>query len=340
MRWIRVPVVGMALSVVYALAAPGRSGADVSIYEGQPLQGSGVSAKSWGSGTVKESEEAIYKGVRALKVSTQGAYQGLRIVLAKPADLTADLQDRETYLEIVVKLQDSGSGGSGGSAGPGSMGMGGMPGMPGGAKGGRTGGLKGGTGGPGGPGAAGGMNQGYDAGVVAAKPLANVRAVLVTADGKQCEARIPLNTASPARDGWVSLAVPLSAVKGLASTSAALSEVRVFGDTTTTFTVGRVRTVAEQTPLRVLPLEDRTAAVNDLLSFTAEAETGVSPVRYEWSVVRPGDPASGDLPVDAEGRTFKHKFRKGGDYQIVLTVRDPFGIKQPVSARAKIHVTL
>lgn len=330
----------LALSMVVVSAQP----ADVSLYEGQQLQGSGITLGAWGSGVVKDTEEKVFTGVRSIKLTTHGQYQGGRIILSKPANLQAVMAQPASYLEVVLRMPTDDS-----TSGMGNMmgmpGMGGMPGL-GGKRGGRQGGTSGmpGMGGSkgGGMGMPGGGsgNNSYNAGIDDPKPIANIRLVLVTDDGKSVEARVPVEDARRRTDSWKSLALPLSSLTALAKTSAAIKEVRIFGDSVGTLYVGRVRVVQDQTPIRVDQLAERTAAVNDQLTFTASAEAGVSPLKYEWTLVRPGEAVEKPLPVDSEGRIFKHQFRKSGDYQVILTVRDPYGLKAPVTTSTKVQITL
>lgn len=337
-------------TLVLGMAAVQAQPADVSLYEGQQLQGSGITLGAWGSGVVKDTEEKVFTGVRSIKLTTHGQYQGGRIILSKPASLQAAMAQPASYLEVVLRMPTdettSGMGGLGGMMGM--PGMGGGMGMPG--LGGKRG-SRGGSSGPGMPGMGGGKGGGMgmpggsgsnnlSAGINEPDPIANIRLVLVMDDGKTVEASLPIEDARRRTDSWKSLALPLSSLKSLAKTSGSIKEVRIFGDSVGTMFVGRVRVVQDQTPIRVDQLAERTAAVNDQLTFIASAEAGISPLKYEWTLVRPGEKAEKPLPVDAEGRVFKHQFRKSGNYQVILTVRDPYGLKAPVSTNTKIEITL
>jgi len=245
-----------------------------------------------------------------------------------------------------------GMGGSGGMTSPGgsgsrsgqrggSRGSGGMIG-PGGSGGDTGGGTMGPGGGAMGSGGGAGMGGGGDIQqslLTEPKPIRNVRCVLVMTDGKQVDVTLPLEFSRSSREGWRTLAVPFASLPAVKSASGQIAEIRVFGDSVGTMYIGQVRTVDDQTPIRVEDLSDRTVAVNDKVTFTGSADGGVSQLKYEWTVLKAGEKLD-PLPADAQGRTFEHKFRKGGDYEVYLTVRDVYGLKKPVTTVAKVHVTL
>ncbi len=318
-----------------ALAMPGalqaQTEGDVAIYTGQTSQTAGLKLLSWGSGTAKDSEESVFTGVRSLRVTTHGLFQGARLVLGQPANVKAGLADPSAYLRLTVKTAEKnstmrmGMGGPGGMAMPGGAGMVGMKGMSGGGSG-RA-----------------GRGFGDYSNAVMGKPkaLANVRLLVSTTDGKTAETVLSYADAKAGDEDWRTLAVPLSALAGLKDSNGQIAEIGIFGDTPTTLFVGEIRTVRDETPIRIEEMNERTVAVNDEITFTGDAEGGVSPLKYEWTFANAGEfNASSALPVDSEGRTIKHRFRKSGDYEVFLVVRDLNGNKKPAVAKAKVHVTL
>jgi len=187
-----------------------------------------------------------------------------------------------------------------------------------------------------------GTGTGYNTGVdlfTDPKPIKSVRMVVVLDNGKQVDCKLPLEYSRQNAEGWRTLAVPFSAIPALKGVEGRITEVRVFGDSVGTIYVGAIRAVDDQTPIRVANLPERTVAVNDKVTFTASAEAGVSQLKYEWTVLKAGEKVD-PLPVDAEGRTFEHKFRKAGEYEVHLTVRDVYGLKQPVHTVTKVRVTM
>jgi len=334
----RLAVSGAAVCCVLGLAMPaiGQAAGDIRIYGGDSLKENGIVLKPWGSGEVKESEEQVLTGSRALKVTTQGLHQGAHIVLQKPIDIGPAISVAKNYLRISLKVADTSStSGMSGYGGPGMMGGPGMPGM---------GGKTGGNTAPGMGGMPGMGPGGTNTTTKTTKPKAidHVRIVLVTADGKKSEVVLDLDDAPRGRDDWRTLAVPLQKIVGLAQSDGKLTDVMIFGDSTGVLYVGEIGTVHDDTPITVGDLSDRTVAVNDNVTFTAEGEGGNSSLLYQWTVV-PKDQAPtnmSDLPVDMEGRSVKYEFRKSGDYVVIVTVRDLYGLKTPVSRSTNIHVSL
>jgi len=330
----------MGAGAILALAAPvmgcqAQTGI-TDLFKGEPLL-SGISISPWGSGEVKTSGDYAYTGMESVKVTTHGPYQGARIFLAKPLDLKPLENDRSAYLQIIYILPDkSSTGRMGFDAGmmPGMMsgGMGRMMSM--------MGGMRGGMG-PGGPG-----GQSKSVTTVKPKPIANFRVVLVTSDGKRQELSLPIENAHREREEWKSVSIPVVDIQALKDSNDQLTEIRVFGDSPGILYVGQIRVLRDETPIRVDDLEDITVAKNDTHSFVGSADAGPTPLKYEWLIQgvksRDGDKqeVSESYVVNGEGRTFKHKFVKGGDYLVTLTVSDVFGIKRPVSTKMNVHVTL
>lgn len=306
---------------------------EIPIYKGDKVSQAGLTLASWGSGEARESQDYAYVGNQSIKVTTHGRYQGIRLVLNNPIDLKAASTDNTAYLQFIYMLGDAAAAGLGGSPfGPGGYG-GGRPG------GGRPGGGEGGQ--------FGGAREGGAMKTVKPKPLANFRIVLVTSDSKKMEFILPIDTARLERDEWRSVAIPVAAITGLKDTSGQLKEIQFFGDSPAVVYLGEVRVVRDSTPIRPDDLIDQTVAKNDPVTFTASAEGGPSPLKYEWSIV--GVPSkdpneksevNANYQVVGEGRVFKHTFRKSGDYLITLTVTDIFGLKKPVTTKANVHVTL
>jgi hypothetical protein len=336
-----------ALSALLATLPAGLCGAqagDVSIYKGETPSQVGIVLSSWGSGDARESEDFAYVGNKSIKVITHGRYQGARLVLNKPVDLKAAATDPNAYLQFVYMMGTAATGGAGGAAGD----LGGPYSGGAGRLGGRGG--PGGSGGPpGGAGAYGGDGGGGGATVktVKAKPLANFRIVLVTADNRKMEFTLPVDSARLEREEWRSVAIPVASIPGIKESAGQLKEIHLFGDSYGTLYLGEVRVVRDATPIRPDDLSDQTVAKNDVVVFTASAEGGPAPLKYEWTIV--GVPSkdpnersevNASYQVVGEGRVFKHAFRKSGDYMVTLTVSDLYGLKKAATTKANIHVTL
>lgn len=321
---VAVLAAGIAGSARAQAPAPG----EIDIYTGDPVRQSGIKLSTWGSGEAVQDTDHVFIGSASIKIATHGAYQGARLELSKPVDLKAALTDKYAYLQFVVQLPNK-------NAQP----TFGYPGFPGfgrgmgrffGGQGRGPGGFPGGVGGPG------GFNpSNQETGMTTPKPLTQVRVVLVTTDGKQIEFYLPIDSAASGRGDWSYLAIPVSAIPGLAKTNGEIKEVRLFGDSAAVIYLGEARVVRDETPIRVDDLPEYTVAKMDVVTFTASAEAGTTPLKYQWNfdAAHPG--------VDAEGKTVKHQYRKGQqDYTVTLTVSDVYGIKKPVTRTTTVHVTL
>lgn len=323
----------IALAAALLVAAAGARGQveNVRIYHGETSASSGIKLLSWGSGEARETSESVFTGARSIRLTTHGLFQGLRLVLPAPVDVKPLLDQEGAYLVMAVKQAEKGSGGAGlGSGFPGLPGPGRPGGMSGMARGGRTG--------PFGPGGSefGQVNTG------AVKPLANIRLVMRTTDGKAVEFMLPYDSAQRNEEQWVTLSLSSARMKALKDTSGMVTEVGIFGDQPSTILIGQLRGVRDTTPILVDPLPQRTVAVNDIVTFTGKASGGVSTLRYEWTIAPAGTLTIGNepLPVDKEGRQFRHQFRKGGEYDVFLTVRDVAGVKKPTTVKTTVRVTL
>ncbi|NUQ71070.1 MAG: PKD domain-containing protein [Chthonomonadales bacterium] len=326
-----------ALSLAVALLGTASS-ADVTIFQGQTQQSSGLKLLPWGSGSAEPSERYVFTGVNSIKVRTHGRYQGARLILDKPVPLSNALAEGNACLELSVLIADrETAGGVGRGPGGGMLGPGGMGGSSGGRPG--QGGRGGSSDGEMGPGGMGGANSASQSLITEPKPIKNIRRVDVLSDGKTLDLLMPMEYAQSVREGWKTLSIPFSAIPALKSAEGSITEVRLFGDAVGTIYLGQIRTVVDATPIRVDYLPDRTVAVNDEVTFNGSAEAGSSQLLYQWTVLKAGEKLS-PLPVDAEGKTFTHKFRKNGDYEVHLTVRDLYGKKQPVTTVGKVRVTL
>ncbi len=140
----------------------------------QPARGvkdQGINIKSWGSGTISETDETAYEGTHSIRVSTRNYFQGGLINFSTPIDLSKDFLSKSNLLKLTFKVADSGvvGGGSGKGGGLGGPGIGG--GLAGAGGGGKSGGGLAGAGGPGkgqglgGPGRGAGGGGGKNGGI-------------------------------------------------------------------------------------------------------------------------------------------------------------------------------
>ena len=297
--------------------------------------------KSWGSGTIAETDEVALEGTNSIRVSTRNFFQGGRMLLSKPVDLAKAFADKNSLLLISIKVADSKltlGGGGGGLAGSGG-GVAGLGGASSGAAGGppaggppsgRGSGLAGGEAGSGGRGAGGGATG---SGITAtAAPLRNLRFVITTTDGLKSEGFVPVGSTTD--KGWRRVGIPLQAITGFDRTNKQVQEIAFSGDATGTFYIGEMNIVTDSTPITGEPnLREMNLALGDEVELWANGMGGASVLKYTWDF----DSADG-VQVDAEGQVIKRKFRKPGEYVVTLTISDAFGLKQPYSTTIKVTV--
>ncbi len=347
---VNLYVVSLASALALTATQGGNAFAQAtSIYAGDISSPSTLRVDTWGSGVAIESSETVFSGSRSVKATSFGRYQGVRLVLANPVDIKSLMGDTTSLLQLVYLMSEktettsSGTGKFGGKGGSiGGSGSGGRS-QQGGSGGRQQGGAAGGKGGASG-GLGGGSGQDSKAEVKTIAPE-NVRIVLGMDDGAKFELNMELSTSRLVRDEWRSLAIPVSAIGGLKNSSGKLKEVDIFTDQPATFHIGQIQIAQDETPIRVDDLNDETVAKNDIMSMNGSAEGGSSSLKYVWTVRGIANTESGTNPnpnylVTLEGKKFKHQFTKSGDFEVMLTVKDVYGIKKSASQKMVVHVTL
>ena len=315
----------------------------------------GLTIRSWGSGTISETDETAFQGTNSIRVSTHNFFQGGILNFGSPVDLTKDFNSKTNLLKITFKVADSGvMKGGGGSAGPGRgssgpsgrgaggpgggrQGGGGFPGggFPGGGAG-QRGGFPGGPGGPGGAGIGGRGGPGGAGSTVEAPVLTTFRFIIGTTDGKKSEVYVPADTSTGSEDGWKNVAIPLQAITGLDRTNKTIQSISIGANTIATFYVGDLRVVDDSTPIRGEMIPDVTEmnlALGDEVTFSAAGRGGSSILRYTWDF----DDRDG-IQVDAEGQSVNRKFRKAGTYVVTCTISDYYGLKPSYALKTKVTV--
>ncbi len=298
----------------------------VSIFNGTPVQSSGITLNSWGSGSITEDQKSIYSGSESLRIVTHGQFQGASLRLAHPIDLGSFVADKGAYLQLAVLMPTTG-GAAGGTGGPSVGPPGGFP-----------GGFPGGPGGPGGLSSSGGPGGKFGGGAAAAtgqrSAINNIRMVLLRPGGKGTEVVLPV--ASGALDSaWRLVSVSVGAIPGITQDNAKFSEIRLFGDSPGVMYVGRIGVVVDNAPIKIEPVIDMIVGVRAPYRYVASASAGPTPLKYSWD----WDNADG-IQEESVGRSVTHTYYKEGDFVGTLTVSDVYGFKAPVSTRFKIHVHL
>lgn len=332
-----------------SLAAAGMAQFGPVLYApGHTVKDQGISLKSWGSGSIAETDEAAYEGTNSIRISTRNYFQGGIIELEKPVDLGVSYSDASNLLRLMVFVPGSSTTFGGPMGGPfgGPMGgpMGGPIGGPGGInRGGQTnrrqgGGAGGvGMGGPlGGP-MGGPMGGPGMRGAAGETQLQNVRVVITTTDGKRSEAYAPIirtAAASTSDRGWQAVGIPLKAIAGFDRTNKVVKSIAVAGDAPTTLFVGDVRVLSDETPINGdTNVKELNLALGDEVVLYAYGYAGATPLEYSWDF-----DAKDGIQEDALGQSIRKRFRKPGKFTVTVTIRDKFGLKKPYSTTIDVTV--
>jgi|YelNatPaOPRAMG01_1025707.scaffolds.fasta_scaffold75782_2 hypothetical protein len=318
------------------------------IYNGQPLSELKIQAGGWGSGTLSESKDIVYRGVSSLKLISLNYYEGGRLDFSTPLDLSTYLKNPYAFLRFRIFPTTSpvttpfpGAGGfmpGGGALGPegmfvappgapGGM-MGGAPGMPGGAPGmpGRAPGMPGGA-----PGMPGGMQ--FPGGVYpSVYQLKSFRIVLICEDGLLVSENFPFDMQMVMGERFYSVAIPFNTFKG--NGNGKVKRMLIFTNSPQTIYIGQISVIIDDTPIMVVvPSKSIAARVNTYIQFSALAQAGVSSLRYTWDF----DDSNG-IQEEAIGRVVFHSFTKTGTFNVTVTVSDLAGVKKPVQEKIKVEV--
>lgn len=303
-----------SVSTLAVLAVCGFSLAQRIYSAGQDISEQAISLQAWGSGSIAQTDEVAFEGTTSLRIATRNYFQGGRMILGRPVDLSSAYTDKFNLLLFTWRPVDGvgteSAGPSFSDPGPGKGGSG-MPGFSRDDDGGRRGGR--------------GNTQ--PAGDTKPSTLKNIRVILTTTDGLRSEAYVPIPEGGAGPRGWRRLGVPLQAISGFGATNKIVSEVAISGDATTTFYIGEMQILNDATPIYGEPnVRELNLALGDEVILSANADGGASILRYTWDF----DVTDG-IQVDAEGRAVRRRFRKPGSYTITLTITDLYGLKPPFS---------
>jgi hypothetical protein len=340
LRWWRAapPVRGLGLALtalgaaaVLSLAAarPAAAAPSITLYRGDPSGASGVQLAGWGSGEAIDTTGEAYSGSNSIKLVTEGYYAGGRLIFREPVDITPQFTDPSTFLEMAIKFlpgqirtnnANTPGGGPGGPPGFGGPG-GGPPGF----------------GGPGGPGGV-ADNSDPASALLITPDTQRLRVALHFEGGVAVAEDYPLIRFVTSEPGWAQVAIPFAVFKGAPQmANYRLQEIRIFSDAPDTFFIGQITTVTDNDPISVEPLEDQVVAVNDRVDFVANAEGGLSGLKYSWDFDK-----SDGIQEDAVGPRVNHVYTRaspeGKPYTVTLTVSDIAGKKRPVTVETTVEV--
>jgi hypothetical protein len=96
----RAAVIGLSVALLGSLAMGVRADEKVDVYSGNP---GAVTLAAWGAGLIEADEEETYLDSPALRVETEGFYEGGRLILAKPTFLA---KPENGYVSLVVKVHE------------------------------------------------------------------------------------------------------------------------------------------------------------------------------------------------------------------------------------------
>jgi hypothetical protein len=320
-RSLFVAAAACALAGIFAAsrgAAQGQPSGGVIIYRGDSVANTGVTLAGWGSGTAVEDTAVIYSGSHSIKMTTQGLYQGGRLILAHPADLAPFVSSKFAYLELPCLLpQPAGAGG-----------------RPGGA----TGGARAGGGLAGLGSAVGRPRRGGGRGASATRAklehnLTNIRVQLIMSDDRSLDLLLPIENMQK-DNRWTLLAVPVPSIPDLAAGAMQVKEIRLFGDQPCTLHLGAVRVAEDVSPIVVDPMLEAVFPTNVRHLFVGHAAAGATPLKYSWD----WNEADG-IQDEANGPSTRHTYYHEGDYTATLTVSDLFGGKPPVVTKFHVKAT-
>lgn len=289
-------VLALVLGAAGAHAAP--SDREVYIYRGAPASDSGITVGSWGSGKAIESKEKVLAGSQSIKITTQGFYSGGRIDFAQPVTLFTDGIDPKRYMVFSfffndVQVVDP----------------------------------------------AAGTNYWFDVEPYTVPKASKMRFVLISDTGLSVSAVQSTNPVDP-DDNWVRVAVPLAKFnlpEGI--NEFRLKRLLVFSDAPGTLSspavtfLGEIKMVTDNQPIRVDSLGGQVVAVYDDVFFVANAQGGVSSLKYSWDY-----DAGNGIQEETTGPVGRYMYTRGGDFTVTLTVTDTDGLKTPVSVRATVSV--
>lgn len=328
-RWI-----GSLVALGLAAVALGQT----SIYNpSRTIEDQGINVRSWGSGSIAETDEAAFEGSTSVRISSRNFFQGGILVYQDPVDLATLFSDKNNLLDVTLYIPGSvttgGGGFGGGDEGPGAGGptAGGV-----GSAGGSPGGPPPGIGGPppgfGGPGF-GGFRPG-GAGQQVPISVEQLRVVITTSDGKKSEAYLSLDSTVADPRGWRRVGVPLQAISGFENTNKQVVSIAFSVDAVATFYIGELQVLNDSTPIYGEPnVRELNLALGDEVSLWAMGFAGSSILEYDWTFID-----SQGVEVTATGQVVRRRFRVPGDYTIRLTIRDAFGLKEPYSTDITVVV--
>ena len=266
-----------------------------------------ISLKPWGGGSLTESKWVVLHGKQSLRLQASSFFQGGTMEFATPIDLSKVYADRSKFLRLDVFVESRGVVRSSPAK---SVVVGGKA----------------------------HLNYRYpQKPVLLEEKVTKLRLLLTTTNGERAEIYLPLGVAKAATThGWRTVAVPLSAIRGLGKSNMQISKMFLAPDSKGIVYLSDIDIANDSLPI-TLDAKPETANVNTKTSvlFSAIAEGGLTPIKYEWDF----DDRDGMHLPDSEQQSVRHRFSQPGTYNVTVKAVDRYGVKSPVSKRIVIHVT-
>lgn len=301
----------------------------------------GITTKSWGSGSIGETDEFIYDGTISVRVSSRNFYQGGIMEYSSPVSLAGAYADETNLLRLTIMAPGYGTQMTGGAAPPpaagGDRGVGGQQQMGGGGGAGSggdqgnqmSGGLSGGEGGAGGGGATGPEGPRVE----------KVRMVITTTDGLRSEVYLDLTSASRDERGWMRAGVPLRAISGFSRTNKIIQSIAISTDKVSSVYLGEIDIQSDSTPISAEPnIREANLALGDTMEFWGNGFGGATPLKYEWTIVHTTMAGQTRPGVRVTGQVIEYTFRQPGTYVLTLKTSDIYGLKEPHVSTINISV--
>ncbi len=160
-----------------------------------------------------------------------------------------------------------------------------------------------------------------------------VRFMFMSDTGKSISLQVPTNQLDP-DDNWVRMAVPMARFSKLGDVKEfKLKRLAIFTDIPATLYLGEMKIINDTTPIKIDLLDDQTIAAGDELYFFGSASAGVSSLIYSWDY----DDSNG-IQEETTGRVGRFVYKREGEYNVTLTVKDADGLKEQASVKARITV--
>jgi len=304
---VAATVTGAAL----LLCAPA-SAREIIVYGGEQVSSAGIKLYAWGSGKASQNTEKGVTTTNSIEVTSGGLYAGGFLSFQNPVEIADPAAiGRYDYLEFVINFKsltrlalDSHN--------KAPTGNGEYRPLP-----------------------YDFYGNYYDDDPIMVPKARNLRVVLTSADGKSLGHMQAIVNKAGDEEGWFTVAVPLAALGLNEQTGGfALSRLGVSLDFPDTFWIGRIRVITDESPIYVDPMDEQTVGSGDTLVMKAEAEAGITSLVYSWDFN-----AADGIQEDAVGQLAEMMYKTAGTFTVTLTVRDPDGIKKPVTTKVKIEVT-